>query len=140
MEERDGCVSLVVFLMSCEYLCSVALPHGANNSATCHTMFNVSVATWMWNRRHHNIAYSQLVRNDHKRLEEGPRALDCSPKSRYKISPVVIIVGAVFGHGPSLLGVEMTSYRCNKPCAVKIQIDDCDVKTVGNEARKYITT
>ena len=28
-EERAGCFTLIVFLMSCVCLCSVALPHGA---------------------------------------------------------------------------------------------------------------
>ena len=28
-EERAGCLTLFVFLKSCEVLCSVALPHGA---------------------------------------------------------------------------------------------------------------
>ena len=120
----------------------MALPHGANNSATCHTMFNVSVATWTWNRRHHNIAYSQLVRNDHKRLQEGPRARPWiaypSPGTKFRLWS--LLLGLCLAMDRVFLGVEMTSYRCNRPCAVKIQIDDCDVKTVGNEARKYITT
>ena len=28
-EDRDGCIALIVFLLSCGSQCSVALPHGA---------------------------------------------------------------------------------------------------------------
>ena len=42
-EERAGCFTLIVFLMSCDCLCSLTLPHGAVGwSAVCECGISLS--------------------------------------------------------------------------------------------------